>query len=258
MKKIRFLALLLVGVLLFSSFQVWKYYNTEKEETKQFDAVIELIELPPNENTNEPSVPDKESEVVWTVDEQYGELFNQNADMIGWISIPDTIINYPVMQTPDRPNFYLKHNFERQYSNYGVPYIAESCIINPQSDNITIFGHHMKSGKMFGNLDKYKSEKFFYEHSVIQFDTRAGFGEYQIFAVFKVNPYDFAYNQFDNAVDKEEFDNYVRRCKELSFYDTGITAEYGDKLITLSTCEYSGQNNRLVVVAKKIGGEPSG
>ena len=252
-----FAVVLLSALLLFSGFQIYRYYTAEQETEEQFDGLATQIEQPPLE-TPEPEVSGEPSPIEWTVFDQYGTLFEQNPDMIGWISIPGTTINYPVMQTPDRPNYYLKHNFERAYSDYGVPYAAESCSIDPQSDNITIFGHHMKSGKMFGVLDGYKSEAFYREHLIIHFDTRAGFGEYEIIAVFKVNPADFDYPLFVNAADVTEFNKYVNRCLELFFYDTGLSAAHGDKLITLSTCEYSRQNNRLVVVARKIGGEPSG
>ena len=249
------LAVLLTAVLLFSGFQLWRYFTAERETEKKYRHITAQIEQPsaPEQSGESPST-------EWTVYDQYGALFEQNPDMIGWIVIDDTTINYPVMQTPDRPDFYLKHNFEKQYSDYGVPYAAENCSIDPQSDNITIYGHHMKSGKMFGVLENYKSEAFYREHPLIRFDTRAGFGVYEIIAVFKVNPADFQYNLFVNTADGAEFDEYVRRCTALSFYDTGVTAAHGDKLITLSTCEYSQQNNRLVVVAKKIeaGGAPDG
>ena len=255
MKKVLYIfsAVLFIAALLFSGYQLWLYFTAEKEVEEQFNGLAEQIEQPPPL----PEQPGKQPP-EWRVYDQYGALFEQNPDMIGWIAIDGTAINYPVMQTPDRPNFYLKHNFEKQYSDYGVPYAAEDCSIDPQSDNIPIFGHHMKSGKMFGALEDYKIEAFYREHPIIRFDTRAGFGQYKIIAVFKVNPADFEYNLFINAADEAAFDEYVRRCSALSFYNTGITAEYGDKLISLSTCEYSKQNNRLVVVAKKIqeGGAP--
>ena len=240
-------AVILTAAVLFSGWQIWRYFSAEKETEIQFAEVAKQVVI-------QPAAPEQSEEPPpeWTVFDQYGALFEQNPDMIGWIAIGGTSIDYPVMQTPDRPNFYLKRNFEKQYSDSGVPYAAEKCGIDPQSDNITVYGHHMKSGGMFGALENYKNEAFYKEHAVIRFDTRAGFGEYEILAVFKVNPANFRYNLFINAADEAEFDEYVRRCKELSFYDTGITAQYGDKLITLSTCEYSRQNNRLVVVAKKI------
>lgn len=255
---------LLTAVLLFSGYRLWLYYAADKETGEQFSELVEQIVLPtpfvPGQYSGLPPLPEQPGETLpeWTVYDQYGALFEQNPDMIGWIAIEGTIINYPVMQTPDRPDFYLKRNFEKQHSDSGVPYAAEDCTIDPQSDNITIFGHHMKSGKMFAALENYKSETFYREYPFIRFDTRAGFGHYAILAVFKVNPADFQYILFVNAADEAVFDDYIRRCTELSFYDTGITAQYGDKLITLSTCEYSRQNNRLVVVAKKVqeGGLP--
>ena len=174
--------------------------------------------------------------------------------MVGWISIDGTKLNYPVMQTPNEPNFYLKHNFEKEYSDLGTPYVQEDCDI-AQSDNLVIYGHHIKGGKMFGVLESYKDKGFYEEHKTIQFDTLTQHGEYEIIAVFKTVAYSsngFRYYDFVDAEDEEAFNAYVEKCKELALYDTGVTAEYGDRLITLSTCEYSAQNGRLVVVAKKV------
>lgn len=243
-------AVILTAVLLFSGVQVCRYFSAEQEASEQFDSLTEQVITPPPA-TEQPSQT-QTGPPEWTVNDQYRTLFEQNPDMIGWIAIDGTTINYPVMQSPDRPDFYLKHGFDRQYSDYGVPYVSESCSLDPQSDNITIFGHHMKSGKMFGALEDYKSEAFYREHPLIRFDTRAGFGVYEILAVFKVNPADFPYHEFVNATDEAAFSAYTERCKALSFYDTGVTAAYGDKLITLSTCEYTRQGNRLVVVAKRL------
>lgn len=174
--------------------------------------------------------------------------------MVGWISIAGTTVNYPVMQTPNDPNFYLKHNFEKAYSDLGVPYIQEDCDL-AASDNLIIYGHHIKGQKMFGALESYKDKDFYEEHKSIQFDTLTEQAEYEIVAVFKTVAYSsegFRYYDFVDAEDEKAFDEYVSKCKEFALYDTGVTAKYGDKLITLSTCEYSAQNGRLVVVAKKI------
>ena len=174
--------------------------------------------------------------------------------MVGWISIAGTTINYPVMQTKNNPNFYLKRNFEKEYSDLGVPYIQENCDI-ATSDNLIIYGHHITGGRMFGALEDYKSQSFYEEHKTIQFDTLTEQAEYEIIAVFKTVAYSaqgYRYYDFVDAENEEEFDAFVGKCKELALYDTGVTAEYGDRLITLSTCEYSAQNGRLAVVAKKI------
>ena len=168
-----------------------------------------------------------------------------------------TQINYPVMQSPQEPNFYLKHGFDKEYTDYGCPYMSESCDVNKPSDNLIVYGHHMKNGTMFSDLEKFKSKEFWEEHKTFRFDTLYVKQTYEVIAVFKTAVYtgsenEFKYYQFVDAAVQEQFDGYIQRAKEKAFYDTGVSAEYGDKLITLSTCEYSGQNSRLVVVAKKV------
>ena len=109
---------------------------------------------------------------------------------------------------------------------------------------------------MFGELEKYKKKDFYNNHKTINFNTLYGNAEYEIISVFKTVAYTgFNYYKFVNSSSKLEFDTFIKRCKELSFYDTEKTAEYGNKLITLSTCEYSNKNGRLVVVAKNITNE---
>ena len=178
----------------------------------------------------------------------------QNNDFIGWITVPDTRINYPVMQSKNNPNFYLYHDFEKAYSKFGVPFMQENCDV-ATSDNLIMYGHNMYNGSMFTDLCKYIDEDFYRDHKYIRFDTMEGFGEYEVIAAFKTVAYSddgFRYDRFVRAERKEDFDEYVAKCKKLSFYDTGVTAKYGDKLITLSTCEFSRQNGRMVVVAKKV------
>ena len=181
-------------------------------------------------------------------------MYAQNSDLVGWISIPDTRIDYPVMQTKDNPNFYLKHAFDKSYSSYGVPYMQENCDIGI-SDNLVLYGHHMNNGSMFSDLCKYESEDFYQEHKTIRFDTLDSFGDYEVIAAFKTVAYSeegFKYYHFVRAEQEEDFDEFIAKCKELALYDTGVTAEYGDQLITLSTCEYSRTNGRMVVVAKLL------
>ena len=247
--------IILTALLLLSGWQIWSYFYTQKEVSEQFESLAGLRQIPVS-----PVVPELEMEWTeesrtppeWTVYDQYGSLFEINSDMAGWICIDGTTIDYPVMYTPDRPNFYLKCGFDKEYSDYGVPYIAESCAIDPQSDNVIIYGHNMDSGMIFGALESYMEETFWREHAVIRFDTRAGFGQYRILAVFRTTPEKFSFHTFIYADDQTAFDDYIRRCRELSFYDTGVAAEYGDNLLTISTCEYSELGSRLVVVAVKV------
>lgn len=201
--------------------------------------------------TTSENVPESDRPSAYDV---YADVYAQNPDFVGWIRIEGTDIDYPVMQSPDRPNYYLKHGFDQTYSDYGVPFVQENCDID-RSNNLTIYGHHMKDGSMFADLCKYESEAFFEEHRTVRFDTLREFGRYEIIAVFKTVAYSasgFRYYGFVNADCKEDFDAYLAACKRLGLYDIEEGAEYGDRLITLSTCEYSRKNGRMVVVAKRI------
>lgn len=186
-------------------------------------------------------------------DNKYSDLYAQNNDFIGWIKIEDTVIDYPVMQSKNSPNFYLDHNFSKEYSRFGVPYMQENCSLS--SDNIIVYGHNMKNKSMFNGLTKYKDKDFYNTHRYIQFDTLSEQRKYEVICAFKTVAYTdngFQYYNFVKANTEEDFRAYIEKCQALSFYDTGVSAEYGDKLITLSTCEYSQNNGRLAVVAKLI------
>ena len=156
------------------------------------------------------------------------------------------------MQSPNSPDYYLKRSFEKAYSDYGVPYIDEACATGI-SNNLVIYGHHMKNGTMFSDLCNYTDADFCKEHPIINFDTLSGFGEYQVVAVFKFNTNheDFRYNEY-TQMNEEQFKEFMSQVHARQCYDTGIDAEYGDQLITLSTCEYTYNNGRFVVVAKKV------
>lgn len=244
-------AVCLLGAAAFCGFHVYDHYAQQNEQTEVFEEIADKVEQAQENESQAPEIPLTEEESILP---EYGELFLQNPDMVGWLSVAGTTLNYPIMQTKDNPNYYLKHNFEKAYSDLGTPYIQEDCDIE-QSDNLIVYGHHIKGGKMFGALESYKDKGFYEEHRTIQFDTLTQHGEYEIIAVFKTVAYSsegFRYYDFVDAEDEESFNAYVEKCKELALYDTGVTAEYGDRLITLSTCEYSAQNGRLVVVAKKV------
>ena len=254
------------AVAIFSSYKLWQYYSEEKQVKDAFDDLSQQVIKPKDTVKPPPAPPDNSDPVAspsesadppepveWTVYDQYGALFEKNSDMIGWIRIEDTVIDYPVMFTPDDPEYYLNLSFEKAYSSSGVPFVGVNCTIDPQSDNVIIHGHNMKSGTIFGSLRKYSKKDYWEEHPVIQFDTLTGFGQYEIIAVFTASPYSFKYYEFINAADEADFDKFIKKVKSLSYYDTGLTATYGDKLLTLSTCEYSAEYNRLVVVARKCG-----
>ena len=183
-------------------------------------------------------------------------LYLENSDMIGWIQIEGTSIDYPVMQTPADPNYYLKHDFEKNYTDYGCPFMQADCDALAPSDNLIIYGHNMEDGSMFADLAKYGSKDFWQSHKTVWFDTELGSSAYEIFAVIhttvQADDADaFPFYRFVDAASPEEFADYVSACKAQALYDTGISAQYGDKLLTLSTCDNITDNGRLLVIAKQ-------
>lgn len=188
--------------------------------------------------------------------DEYLTLYNKNKKLIGWLKIDDTQIDYPVMQTMNN-EYYLDHNYNQEYDKNGSLFMDCNCTAYPKNDNIIIYGHHMKSGKMFGHLNKYASEDYYKSHSIIKFDTIYEKGVYQVMYVFRAHVYGetevtFKYYQFIDAISEKEFDSNMAEMAAMSLYDTGVTAEYGDNLLTLSTCDSSEENGRFVVVAKQI------
>lgn len=193
---------------------------------------------------------------TYKVLDQYKSLYNSNKTLIGWIKIADTIIDYPVMQTGDN-TYYLEHNSNLEEDRNGALFLDTNCDIKNPGSNYIIYGHNMKSGKMFGSLEKYESADYCAGHRYIRFDTIYEEGTYEVMYVFRSHVYKqeevvFKYYQFYDANSEEEFQSYMNEMEEMSFYDTGVTASYGDMLLTLSTCDYEETNGRFVVVAKRI------
>lgn len=239
MKKILFISfvIMLVSISFISIVFIYKDKKEDYEQEKVFEEITNIVN----------KVEEKEENTI-----NIKELYEINNDIVGWIQIDNTNMNYPVMQTKDKPNYYLKRNFYKEYSSLGTPYMAENCNIET-SNNLIIYGHHIKGKKVFGELENYKSKEYYNSHKNIIFYTIQEKAEYEIIAVFKTIAYTgFRYYEFYNIKDEKEFNTFIKKCKELSFYGIEETAKYGDRLITLSTCEYSNKNGRLVVVARKV------
>ena len=262
-KKLLGIALIVVFTVSFivSGVMFSRQYRDAKASTEAFEELSGLItdtEIPVTDDPTETGEPAEltEEELVTQqaalAYEKYGTLHEQNRDFVGWIRIEGTNVDYPVMQTPDAPDYYLKHAFDKSRSSYGVPYVEESCVMGI-SNNIVIYGHHMKNGSMFTDLCRYAEEVFYREHPLIHFDTLSSFGEYEIIAAFRfdADKETFRYNECVN-MDEEEFIEFMKEVHARELYDTGVEARSGDMLLTLSTCEYTYKNGRFVVVARKV------
>ena len=245
------------GCLIYFGLYCYEAYRTQQENErlasrKDNEMLSSLYEAQEVVHTDEETGQEK----VYTVLDEYKSLLNQNKSLIGWLKIADTNIDYPVMQT-DNNEFYLDHDVNQEPDKNGTLFMDYQCDVLKPSSNFIIYGHNMRSGNMFGNLDKYKSESYYKEHPVILFDTIYEKGTYQIMYVFNSHIYTedeitFKYYQMIDIASEKEFESNMNSMREISLYDTGVEAVYGDQLLTLSTCDYSEDDGRFVVVAKRV------
>mgnify|MGYP001623105857 FL=1 len=222
------------------------YYNyKDKKDNREIQNIVGNTESI-NQNSN------KSDKII-----ELETLHKENSDIIGWIEIENTNINYPVLQTNNN-DFYLTHNYKKEYSPSGSLFLDKNFDLDKPSSNYLIYGHRNKNGLMFEDLINYKDKNYYTEHPIINFTTLKEDSEYEIISVFLSRVYYknetnvFRYYFFVDAENEQEYNNYVSNCLKSSLYDIGKNAEYGEQLLTLSTCEYSQEDGRLVVVAKKI------
>lgn len=234
------------------------YYYLYERNSQEYEYLASLKEEEPKKEEAELRInytkEEEKKELVLL--EKYEKLYSQNKSLIGWLKIDDTNIDYPVMQTVNN-EYYLDHNYDQKYDKNGSIFLDKDCDITNPGTNMIIYGHHMKSGKMFGKLNLYSNREYYETHKYIQFDTIYEEGIYEVMYVFRSRVYNendlvFKYYQFFEVSTPEEFDSYMNEMAKMSLYDTGVKATYGDKLITLSTCDNSEEDGRFVVVAKKV------
>lgn len=235
---------------------------TNVKEKIAFDDLIKTVEQAGSDTTpiqKEPESSDSEQTTDAASNDktclpEYAELYKQNNDFFGWLSVEGTAINYPVMQTPQDPQYYLSHAFDKSSSTSGTPFLDGEC--TQDGDIYIIYGHHMSNGTMFASLPNYADEAYWENHKTINFDTLYEHGEYEVIAAFPSRIYTpeqkgFRYYEYTDLSSKVMFDAYMEQVMDSALYDTGVAAEYGDTLLVLSTCNYHIKDGRFVVVAKK-------
>ena len=234
--------ILLIGII----YIIYDIYRTKKD-VRDNTNILEEIEIKEEEIT-----PIKTERML-----QLEELQTINNEIVGWLEIEGTNINYPVLHGTDN-DFYLNHNYKKESSWAGSLFLDKDFDIINGSSNYLIYGHRNGQGLMFEGLLKYANRNFYENHKTIKFTTLNEDSIYEILAVFYSRVYYqneqnvFRYYYFVNAKDEQEYNEFVNNAKTASIYDTGVIAEYGEQLLTLSTCEYSQKNGRFVVVAKKV------
>ena len=243
-----------VGVLVY-------YYSTRYKEEKEVDDLKQLIIEDSASNMNNPNLSlDLKYYIIDgnIVQEKFKDIYLKNQDFVGWIEIEDSKVDYPVMYTPKDPQYYLRRNFDKNYSIAGTIFVGEHTDLVRPTDNVIIYGHHMDDGSMFANILKYEDEEYYKKHKYIQFDTLTRNGTYEVIAAFRTEAHSIdedykGFNVYENInMPKYKFDEYVKNCLDRTPYKTVDTVDYDEKLITLSTCAYHNMNGRYVVVAKLV------
>ncbi len=255
MKKIITNIILVIAIICFlgSAGYLGKYYYDGYISQKNIKALEAYIQQPETDAADESS--ESTLSPAQQMMEKYGALYEQNSDFAGWLTIPDTVIDYPVMQSKDDPEFYLHRNFDKNYDYSGLLFIDAGALLDPQSTNVTIYGHNMNNRTMFQPLTKYLDFSFYEEHKYIQFDTLSGPGTYEIVAVITaptLTASGFRYYGLIDTNNEKVFNNHMDNIHSLEIYDTGVDAQFGDHLLTLSTCDNISDNGRLAVIARKI------
>ena len=246
------LSLLLSTVLAASLWMICTELWERQQEQNTFDQLTMMVmhsELEESVATVPAGLPTAAIETDSTEPEpaerNLAPLFEQNRDCIGWLSIPGTTLDYPVMHTPDAPLKYLRRDFLGNRSQSGVPFLDWRCTLN--DDNLIIYGHNMKAGTMFAGITAYTDEDYREAHPVIEFETEQGCVSYTVFAVVRLRKTDRWYS-FLRAEDEDSFCRAVTDIRNCALYDTGITPSPGQQMLTLSTCYGSHDDDRLVII----------
>ncbi|MDR0874809.1 MAG: class B sortase [Clostridiales Family XIII bacterium] len=191
----------------------------------------------------------------------YEKLRDQNGHFVGWLSIPGTNVNYPVMQTKQEPEYYLYRDFHQKDAPSGSLFVSELSDVERPSDNVIIYGHRMKTGAMFGNFGKLLEPEYLAEHDLVIFDTFANRNEYQIWCLFTEavdtgSTNEFKYYNYSDFQGEIDFANFLSQAKSYAnIVNPDVSPKYGDKILLLSTCEYSHDNGRLVAVCVRTSPE---
>ena len=194
--------------------------------------------------------------------ENYRRLKEHNPDIVGWIRIPGTLVDYPVMWTPDEPEKYLRTDFDGNYSLSGLPFVSADCKVSLVTEgkvysNTLIYGHHMQDGSMFAVLTEYENQDFYEKHKTIEFDRIYEDGsyeeyEYEVFSAFKTEiGKGFEYYRYADVEGADRFSEYLENVETLNLLTYKRTVDNVSDLMTLSTCSYhvSGSGGRFVIVA---------
>ena len=238
-----------IAVFAVSGFMFIKETLQKEQEKAAFDKLSNALHEVEEQSSQQIS---PERQIL----EHYKSLKKENPHFAGWIRIEDTQLDYPVMYTPDNPEYYLRRSFDGNYSISGTPFIGDDS--KPDSQNVLIYGHRMNNDTMFTVLLEYANKEFWEQHKIIRFDTVNRLQTYEIVSAFYIEiPFvddkdAFRWYNYSGDLSEKEMEYYIQQIKSHAYYDTGIDVQTDDRLITLTTCAYNDEEQRFVVVAKLV------
>ena len=258
MKRVIGTIILIIAIICFgwSAFSLGKYAWQAHTPQKNIDQLADRINTDVTEasDDSEEEDPVAESEAMM---EKYGDLYNENKDFIGWLSIEGTNINNPVMYTPDDPEHYLRKNFNGDYDIGGMLFVDSRGTFNPSSTDTIIYGHHMKNGTMFHDLMNYKQKSFFDAHRIIDLLWDGVETQWEIFVAYIIKP-NTIYHISTAFTDDQHFADVMNQTIEYaktvkpSNADPDVTIKPSDQVLTLSTCTYEYDDSFFAVMARRI------
>ena len=232
-KKIIYDILFLIAlvVFLFSAYKLVSIYYLNYQEGKEKDAVQQIAKVPKN--------PEKEA---FTID--WKALKEKNPEVVGWILIPDTDISYPIVQGSDN-SYYLNHTFEKKENYAGAIFMDANANNSFQDRNTIIYGHNVKHGTMFAELENFKEQEFFEKHPYLYIFTEQQNYRCEIFSMYSTTATSDSYRI--QYADDADFTAYVDMVKGLSDFKRDIMVKGSDRIVSLSTCSYerNGQPSEL-------------
>lgn len=232
------------------------YYNLPTPSPSDSSEESSATEDPKPEKEEEE--PEEEPELTdEQVRAQIKKLQEINPDIVGWIRIPNTVIDYPVLQSSESdPEYYLYRNYKKEYTQYGSIFLQSGTAIDGSDQNLLLYGHSMNDGRMFASLLRFGELEVYKQSPVITFNTAEGGGKWKIISVFKTNtdesqgePFAYTYRHFNSDSD---YLNFVYQVRQRSVINTGVDFNENDTMIMLSTCSYEFDGFRTVVVARKV------
>lgn len=233
---IRLIQIALIGVIVWSGYTI---YHNKVEDKKTEERYVSLQQKYTQVSSNK------------TVRPQFKQLDAVNPDIIGWIHLDATTLNYPILQSKDNED-YLKKDFENQYNRKGSIFMDYRNSPKHEKMNTVIYGHHVGDDTMFDTVEKYLDQSFYDQHKTMQYDTKYGKYQLEVISAYETTTED-DYIQTDFSSSKQ-YEKFLEETLKKSEISTTTEINKNDKIVILSTCEdaYSLSSGRIVVVAKLV------